>query len=486
MDQQRILGDIVGSEHVSKEPAVIEAFSKDHSFARACEPGCVVCPGDTAQVQAIVEWANETRSPVIPVSSGPPHFRGDTVPVLGGVTVDLSRMNAIKMIDRPERVAMVEPGVRFGELQAALEKEGLRLPAPLSPRSTKSVLASCLEREPHIIPKYHLDHSEPLLCLEVVFGTGDVLRTGDAAGPGTIEEQWEAGRRQKQHLGVMTDEFRYIQGAQGSMGIVTWATVRCEVLPVLQEPFLAASDDLEPLLDLASKLVRLRLGDELFILNDHDLALLLGSPDDSVEALHADLPRWILFFCVAGYEHLPEERVDYQKRDAARVAEGIGIPLERAISGVSAREVLRRATHPSGEPYWKLNHGGGCQDIPFICSYHDLPGLVATMTDAVNASGGYPLSDLGVHIQPVCQGHGYHCELSLSYDRASPTDSARVKDLYVTASEALMSGGAFFSRPYDLLAPLVLNRDAATRDALKTLRAIHDPNNIMNPGRLVH
>jgi hypothetical protein len=188
MDQQKILGEIVGPEHVSDEPGVVEAFSKDHSFARACEPCCVVRPGDAGQVEAIVKWANEARSPLIPVSSGPPHFRGDTVPVLGGVAVDLSRMNAIRMIDRPERVAMIEPGVRFGELQTALEKEGLRLPAPLSPRSGKSVLASCLEREPHIIPKYHLDHSEPLLCLEVVFGTGDVLRTGDAAGPGTIEE----------------------------------------------------------------------------------------------------------------------------------------------------------------------------------------------------------------------------------------------------------------------------------------------------------
>jgi len=137
MEQQKALAEIVGPEHVSDEPGVIEAFSKDHSFARACEPCCVVRPGDAGQVEAIVKWANEARSPLIPVSSGPPHFRGDTVPVLGGVAVDLSRINAIRMIDRPERVAMIEPGVRFGELQTALEKEGLRLPAPLSPRSSK-------------------------------------------------------------------------------------------------------------------------------------------------------------------------------------------------------------------------------------------------------------------------------------------------------------------------------------------------------------
>ena len=50
-------------------------------------------------------------------------------------------MGQLTGFDRLERVAMVEPGVRFGDLQTALEKEGLRLPAPLAPRSSKSVLA---------------------------------------------------------------------------------------------------------------------------------------------------------------------------------------------------------------------------------------------------------------------------------------------------------------------------------------------------------
>ena len=61
--------------------------------------------------------ANETQTPLIPVSSGAPHFRGDTVPsVAGSIIVDLSKMKKIINIDRPRRVAMVEPGVTFGEL----------------------------------------------------------------------------------------------------------------------------------------------------------------------------------------------------------------------------------------------------------------------------------------------------------------------------------------------------------------------------------
>ena len=78
-------------------------------------------------------------------------------------------MNKVIFVDRPRRVAMVEPGVTFGELIPAVKKEGLRLNMPLLPRKTKSVVGSMLEREPVIMPKYQWDISDPLACTEVFF-----------------------------------------------------------------------------------------------------------------------------------------------------------------------------------------------------------------------------------------------------------------------------------------------------------------------------
>jgi len=103
---------------------------------------------------------------------------------------------------------------------------------------------------------------------------------------------------------------------------------------------------------------------------------------------------------------------------------------------------------------------------------------------ATAAKRGYPSTDIGVHIQPVCQGHGHHVEISLPYDPEDSAESEMVKDLYVSASKTLMDNGAFFSRPYDLLAGTVFNRDAATRDALRKVKEIFDPNNVLNPGKL--
>ncbi|RJP70296.1 MAG: FAD-binding oxidoreductase [Candidatus Abyssobacteria bacterium SURF_17] len=481
MEKEKAVG-VVGAEHVLDSPEILKRYSCDMSFTPSRTPSCVVRPNSLEHVQALIKLAAEANTPLIPVSSGEPRFRGDTVPTLGGVIVDMSRMNKIRMVDRKDRVAMVEPGVRFGELQTALRKEGLRLPTPLSPRQTKSVVGSCLEREPHIIPKYHLDHSEPLLCCEVVFGAGDVFRTGEAGGPGTIEEQQQAGRRQKIPMEIQMNINRILQGSQGTLGIVTWATVRCEVLPTVQKPLLAASDSLQQLLELAHWLVRLRLGDELFILNDVNFAHLMGTKLEMVNGLKEELPQWILLFCLAGYEFLPQERMSYQEKDASEVAKNVGVPLYETLCTVSANDVLARATSPS-EPYWKLRWSGACQDIPFISAFHGVPELVGVMQEEA-AKRKFPLSHLGIYVQPVCQGHGQHCEFSLFYDPTSPREAEKVKELYFAASKALMDRGAFFSRPYDLLSEMVYNRDAASREALRKLKNIFDPKNILNPGKL--
>ena len=85
---RRQLEEILGAESVSNDPVVLEAYSSDMSFTSPRWPEFVVKPGNADQIQKLVKWANRTLMPLIPISSGPPHFRGDTVPQQGGVIVD--------------------------------------------------------------------------------------------------------------------------------------------------------------------------------------------------------------------------------------------------------------------------------------------------------------------------------------------------------------------------------------------------------------
>ena len=88
------------------------------------------------QVQKLVAWANATKTPLVPVSSGAPHFYGDTVPSeLGAIILSLRHMNKIIRIDRRNRIAIIEPGVTYEQLQPELAKHGLRVTMPLLPRA---------------------------------------------------------------------------------------------------------------------------------------------------------------------------------------------------------------------------------------------------------------------------------------------------------------------------------------------------------------
>lgn len=479
------LTKIVGSGNVLDSEEVLEEYSRDVSFVPRVRPKCIVKPKSADEVQAIIKWANETSTPLVPMSSGAPHFRGDTVPSAGGtVIVDVSGMKQIMRMDRRNRVAMIEPGVTYTEIIPKLEKEGLRPNMPLLPRKTKSVIGSMLEREPVIMPLYQWDAIDPLTCIEVIFGTGDLFRTGSAAGPGTLEEQWNAKQAQVNPMGPgQTDFARVVQGSQGTMGIVTWVTMKCEAMPTLQKPFLVGAEKFEKLSEFIYRLLWLKVGDECLVLNNSALAAILAKKPKEYENLRGALPQWLLFFCLAGYEYFPEDRVEYQEKEMVDSAQRMGIEPVNAISGVSAYEILRMLGKPAEEPYWKLRYKGACQDIFFLTTLDRVPKFVDVMYDLAEQRG-YPSSDIGMYVQPMVQGTSCHCEFNLFYDPNNAREVARVRELYTQAGEALMNAGAFFSRPYGALADMAYRRDGETTAALRKVKQIFDPNNIMNSGKL--
>jgi FAD/FMN-containing dehydrogenase len=486
MVTQSELADVAGAGNVSADPAVLETYGADQSFVGRMMPAFVVTPGDPEAVRKLVLLARKTSTPLVPVSSGSPHFFGDTVPSAGGaVIVDLSGMKKIDLVEPAERVAsVVEPGVTFGDLIPAAAREGLRLNMPLAPRATKSVVGSMLSREPVIMPHYHWDISDPIGSTEVVFGTGDVFRTGAAAGPGDIPEQRAAGGRQKEAAGPSALSFhRLLQGAQGTMGIVTWASVRLELIPTLEQPYLVCSADVSKLLEAAHWLVRLRLGNELLILNSADVAALAAKSDLEYARLRRTLPQWMLLFNLGAYRYVPEMRIEGQIQDTRELLQRLSQQPEQSAGGVSALELLETVRRPSAEPYWKLRREGACQDIFFLTTNDRVPAAIKAMTGLAEAAG-YAAGKMGVYLQPIVQGTTTHVEFSLFYDPADRSEAAAVRGLATESIQPLAAAGAFFSRPFGEAAGEIMNRDAATVDVLKKAKAILDPAGILNPGKL--
>lgn len=480
------LAEIVGAANVTADPAALATYAQDHSFVGPVTPGFVVEVDGLKTVQNLVRLAKETGTGLVPVSSGGPHFHGDTVPATSdAVIVDLSGMKKVDHIDSFERVAsMIEPGVTFGELIPAVAERGLRLNMPLQPRASKSVVGSMLSREPVIMPHYHWDIADPIGSTEVVFGTGDMFRTGAAAGPGDIAEQRKGGGVQKEAAGPSaTSLHRMLQAAQGTLGIVTWASARCELIPDREQPYFIAADLPSALLQAAHWLIRLRLGNELLILNGVDVAALAASDDAHYARLVATLPRWVLFFNLAAYKYFPDMRMEGQIKDTRELLQRLGLKAVQNLAGIGAGEFLEAIRRPSAEPYWKLRRGGGVQDVFFLTTYAKIPGQIKVMTEAAEAAG-YPAGKMGAYLQPVVQGTNCHVEFNLFYDPSDVAETAAVRHLATGALAPLMNAGAFFSRPFGEATRQIMNRDAASVEALKKFKAIVDPAGILNPGKL--
>jgi FAD/FMN-containing dehydrogenase len=475
------IAEIVGPDRVTDDKGDLSAYSVTRDGGGAV---LVARPVNPRQVRDLVGLANARGAGLVLSSSGPPRFRGDTAAEGEAVVVDMSGMSEIQRVDRRNKVALIEPGVTFAQLQAAANRCGLKALMPLLPRASKSVLASYLEREPITIPRFHWDMTDPLLCTELIFGTGDLFRTGSAAGPGNLQQQWDRGLAQKNPMGpAQTDFMRIVQGSQGTMAAVTWATIKLELKPSLHETCLIASDHIEPLIDFSYKAMRPKLADEFFILSSFALASMVGDGPEAIRELSSRLPAFVLVYAVAGFEYLPGERVSYQKNDLGAMARACGLKPAREVNGVSAKTVEDITSRPSSEPYFKLRPAGAFKDIFFLTTLDRVAGFIEMM-ESMASGHGYRAGELGVYVQPVQHGRACHLEFNLYYDPGDEASAARVESLFKEASSALCDAGAFFSRPYGEWSDLAYARCEDTVKALFRIKKMLDPQGVMNPGKL--
>ena len=96
----------------------------------------------------------------------------------------------------------------------------------------------------------------------------------------------------------------------------------------------------------------------------------------------------------------------------------------------------------------------------------------------------YSMNDIGGYLQPIEHNRACHLEFNFFYDPANPLEIERVRNLYRDVAIDFLNEGAFFSRPYGELAPILYERAAGYTMILKRVKKVFDPNNIMNPGNL--
>lgn len=137
MERQAIverLKAIVGEAYVSDAAEELFIYSRDQGVQDPHEPDWVVMPGGTAEVASVVELARAEKIPVVPMGGGLV-LSGLSVPLRGGIVLDMKRMNRILEVNDQSHYAVVEAGTSQGMLDAYLRKHhpGLKHSLPDAP-----------------------------------------------------------------------------------------------------------------------------------------------------------------------------------------------------------------------------------------------------------------------------------------------------------------------------------------------------------------
>lgn len=484
MEKQK-LNELFGTENVCDKPECLESYAKSAHLGFGVAPVGIIKAKNAEDVVKAVNWALETKTPLVPVSSTGKHYHGGSNPsVPEAVMLDLSGMNRIRSINRTFRMTVVEPGVTYGQLQEALAKEGLRLNTSLAPRADKSVLADVLDVVPRIDPTTQWSYKEPLRCVEVVWGDGQKMGTGEANGPELEKHQamdkWQINPDGPAHI----DYNRLLTSSQGTMGVVTWASLHCKTLPSIRHMFMVGAAKYENLTGFLYKVTKLRFGTELFVLSGSNLANLMAECREDVAALQTKLPAWVCLVGVTAADLLPEKKYQQQYLDLLDIAEEFGLDMVPAINGIAADAVMEKAINPCpADKYWKETRKGAFADIFFVSTIENAQKYIDVMAAAA-AEAGIDSSDIGTYIQPQHQGVSCHVEFTIAYDPNNIVESRKAKAFFETASEKLSREGAYYTRPYGKWARLQYNKDAQTTIMLRRLKDIFNPKNILNPGKL--
>ena len=477
------LANIVGAENVSNAEADLLEYSCDSSLVPPGMPECVVWPTSAETVGSVLKWANTNNVPVVPVSSKE-HFNGGAVPRQGGVIVDLSKMNRILEIDKDLKKARFEAGVTWGQLTKELAKNGMRVIMPLLPHADRSVLTDNLEREVATNTVY--DYGEPMMAFEVVWPTGEVFRLGSASVNGYPDSYSKGGNPS----GPGIDFYRFVQGAQGTMGIVTWTNLKIMFETKKDKVFFAPVDDLAYVQEFLYRILPRRVGQEVVLLNNVDLAAVVAEDFNAdFEKLRAILPPWTLVLVVSGLLRRPDEKIAYEVKLLREVVknEFRNLNLSEALPGFpglgNKMLSLLRNPWPADVTYWKNRWRGASQSLFFIARPEMSP-LYVDIVESIAPRYGYPVEDIGSYIQPIEHNRACQVEFTFFYDDKDAGAKARIAALYRDAAKTLIGEGALFTRPYGELAPMVYERAASYVMALKRVKKIFDPQNIMNPGNL--
>jgi len=228
---------IVGKEYISDTEVARICHAYDATKQRAL-PDVVIWPYSAQEISQILQLANERCIPVYPVGAAS-GMTGGAVPLHGGISLNMNRINRIIEIDEANMTSTAEPGVIVADFQNKVEKLGLFYPPDPASNTFSTMGGSVAECSGGLRGVKYGVTKDYVIALEVVLPTGEIIHTGSKA--------------LKSVTGY--DLTKLFIGSEGTLGIFTKIIVKLIPLPEKIETILALFTSITDATDAVSSII---------------------------------------------------------------------------------------------------------------------------------------------------------------------------------------------------------------------------------------
>lgn len=438
---------------VVRSESIRDGHSRDFTYHQPHMPDAVVFPASRDDVVKVMKFAHEQRIPVVPYGIGS-SLEGHTIPTHGGITIDLTRMNHIVDFRPNDFIVRVEPGITRIELNDHIQRQGVFFPVDPGAEATIGGMAATNASGTTAV-RYGAMRDQ-VKGLEVVLADGTVVRTGSQ----TVKTS--AGYN-------LTSLF---VGSEGTLGIITEITLRLQPIPEAIIAARAVFPDIDSAGEAAAAVIS------------------SGIAIGRIELVDAATIQAVNAFKETTYEEVPTLFLEFTGTDTS-VQHDIEMVRElctdEGCTGFSfetegtARAKLWEARHSTAMAIMATAPGLKHMTTDVCVPISELPGALKHARETIDKHGVH-----GMILGHVGDGN-YHAGFMVDPDDAE--DMVRMHAIVEAIVDYALERGGTCTGEHGvgLGKTKYLEREHGpeTMALMRSIKRTLDPENILNPGKVV-
>lgn len=450
------LSALLGSRWVRYGPRDLLSYAYDATGEKH-PPDVVVFPSTTDEVAACVRLARRHGLPVVPRGAGT-NLSGGSLPVRGGMVVNLVRMNQILWIDTAGRQAAVQAGVTNGALQEALAPHGFFFAPDPSSMRVSTIGGNIAE------------NAGGLHCAKYGVTTNHVIGATAVTSDGEVIE---LGGRVEDAPGL--DVLGLFTGSEGTLGIVTEAVLRILPLPGETRTMLAVFDDVSDCVAAVAGLVAARVIPAALELMDRGM---IGTVRVSSAGAAASYPEDASAVLVIDVDGDPEDLPSELER------------LESVLRAHRVREIRRAQDEAERDALWlgrRSAYGSLARLSPSVWTMDvTVPrDRLVEMLDRVNALG----REYNLPVFTVAHAGDGNLHPTLPFNGHDPAERVRLMKLDAAIQAACAALGGSITGEHGVgvekLPGMGIMYGPEQLELMQRARRALDPEDRMNPGKAI-